>query len=69
LTVNPNQFFTISLSAQQYMKRIILLFAITLASLGTYAQSSNLDAKSITAAKYADQAAIDAVITSPEEGV
>jgi|GEM_PF-2535911 hypothetical protein len=51
------------------MKRIILLFAITLASLGTYAQSSNLDAKSITAAKYADQAAIDAVITSPEEGV
>ena len=51
------------------MNKITLALLLTLSSMGVYSQSSSVDAKSITAAKYANQAAIDAAITSPEEGM
>lgn len=51
------------------MKKITLLLILSLGSFNIYSQSSVVDAKSITAAKYVNQVAIDAAIPSPEEGM
>jgi uncharacterized protein (TIGR02145 family) len=57
------------LQSNEQMKKITILLLMTLGSFSIYSQSSVIDAKSITAARYANQAAIDAAIASPEEGM
>ena len=51
------------------MKKIIITFAIIIASLSGFSQSFSVDNKSLSVPRYADQAAITAAITTPTTGM
>ena len=51
------------------MKKLFITFAIIIASLSGFSQSFSVDNKSLSAPRYANQAAITAAITTPTEGM